>query len=619
MSSPVHDPENHEEHLRYAPTVRDSNFQKSPGIVEGEFPQDSEPSNPIERLIADLEGSPHLFDTAIANDARQHPSTFPPHIGDKNSENGEQATSEREDLARLRRVLHPEFFNEPRQTPPRQRWRLTLVGVAIAVATIGAAILLVITDKFPGERNKAAQDRIEFIARFSGDTLKYSEDPSSIPRVPTVSTALKQTNEALSPGNVPIASAAAQPANAAPPPAGQPTSASQPPTSAAPARVATVEAPSAPSIRGVTDTEIRFGISAPFSGAAKELGNQMRLGIATAFNVANDGGGIGGRQAKLLVADDGYEPTRTADTMRQLYDKQQVFGFVGNVGTPTAVVALPYALDHHALFFGAFTGADLLRRDPPDRYVFNYRASYAEETDAVVRYLVKMRHLRPEQIAVFAQHDAFGDAGFAGVAKAMRALRGDDSAILRLDYERNTVDVDNAVAGLRAHKTPIKAVVMVAAYRAAAKFIEKTRDLYPTMIYTNVSFVGSTALAGELMLLGPRFANGVIVTQVVPAVDGYSSAILKYRTALAKYFPGEAPDYVSLEGYVDGTLLLEGLKRAGPQPDTEKLVDGLETLRNYDMGLGTLISFSQSEHQGSHKVWGTQLDDHGHYQPIDLQ
>src|SRR6202023_101593 len=162
------------------------------------------------------------------------------------------------------------------------------------------------------------------------------------------------------------------------------------------------------------------------------------------------------------------------------------------------------------------------------------------------------------------------------VAKAMRALAGDDSAILRLDYERNTVDVDNAIAGLRAHKTPIKAVVMVAAYRAAAKFIEKTRDLYPTMIYTNVSFVGSTALASELMLLGPRYANGVIVTQVVPAVDGYSSAILKYRTALAKFFAGEAPDYVSLEGYVAANVLIQALKRTGPQLDTEKLIDNLE-------------------------------------------
>jgi branched-chain amino acid transport system substrate-binding protein len=79
--------------------------------------------------------------------------------------------------------------------------------------------------------------------------------------------------------------------------------------------------------------------------------------------------------------------------------------------------------------------------------------------------------------------------------------------------------VDDAVARLRAHKIPIKAVVMVGAYRSCAKFIEKTRDLYPNMIYTNVSFVGSTALAEELKLLGPRYANGVIVTQVVPAVD----------------------------------------------------------------------------------------------------
>jgi ABC-type branched-subunit amino acid transport system substrate-binding protein len=233
----------------------------------------------------------------------------------------------------------------------------------------------------------------------------------------------------------------------------------------------------------VTDNEIRFGISAAFTGSAKELGNQMKLGIQTAFNLINDAGGIHGRQLKLVAADDGYEPTRTAETMKELYEKQQVFGFIGNVGTPTAVVGLRYALERRTLFFGAFTGAGLLRRDPPDRYVFNYRASYAEETDAVVRYLVKMRGLRPEQIAVFAQQDAYGDSGFAGVAKAMRALRGgNEGAILRLDYKRNTVDVDDAVARLRAHKIPIKAIVMVPAYRAAAKFIEKTRELYPTMI-----------------------------------------------------------------------------------------------------------------------------------------
>ncbi len=378
-------------------------------------------------------------------------------------------------------------------------------------------------------------------------------------------------------------------------------------------------------VRGVTDSEIRFGISAPFSGAAKELGQNIKLGIEAAFDVANANGGVYGRQLRLVAADDGYEPTRTAVTMQRLYEKDQVFGLIGDVGTPTAAVALPYALDRKMLFFGAFTGAGLLRNDPPDRYVFNYRASYAEETAAVVNYLVKVKRLQPEQIAVFAQQDAYGDAGFAGVEKAMRALRGgNESTILRLNYQRNTVDVDDAVAQLQRaqeikRRLPIKAVIMVPTYRAAARFIEKTRDLYPDMIYTSVSFVGSTALAEELMLLGKKYANGVIVTQVVPAVDGHSSLVLDYKSALAKYFPGETPDYVSLEGWVDAKVLIAALQRNGRQLDTESLVRALENLHDLDIGLGVPVSFTQSEHQGVHKVWGTQLDATGHYQPIDLQ
>ena len=376
--------------------------------------------------------------------------------------------------------------------------------------------------------------------------------------------------------------------------------------------------------RGVTASEIRFGISAALSGPTKELGQNMQRGIVAAFNVANANGGVHGRQLRLIGADDGYEPARAAETMKQLYEKDQVFGVVGNVGTPTAVVALPYALERKMLFFGAFTGAGLLRSDPPDRYVFNYRASYAEETEAMVHYLVKVKHLKPTQIAVFAQQDAYGDSGFAGVAKAFRSLGADDSTILRLNYQRNTVNVDDAVAQLQAHnatkgRTPIKAVIMVPAYRAAAKFIEKTRDLYPGMIYSSVSFVGSTALANELMLLGPRFATGVIVTQVVPALEGSSSLVLNYKGALAKYFPGEAPDYVSLEGYVMAKVLIAALERNGPDLDTEKLVQTLENLRDYDLGLGTLVTFGRSEHQAVHKVWGTQLDANGRYQPIDLQ
>ncbi len=515
-------------------------------------------------------------------------------------------------LPQRARSLDPETVDFPQPSPRRLGW-LTAGGFIIAAA-LGAVIGLLATGELrsifgnaPGSSTKT----IELTSR--SDNSKTPEQESLPATGLAIAPTAPQTTQPSSPtASLPIAPTVAQPAKEAP------------------ARLATVGGASepAPTVRGITDSEIRFGISAPFTGPAKELGQNMKLGIEAAFNAANANGGVYGRQLRLIAADDGYEPTRTAATMKQLYERDQVFGLVGNVGTPTAVVALPYALDRKMLFFGAFTGAGLLRNDPPDRYVFNYRASYAEETAAVVNYLVKVRRLLPEQIAVFAQQDAYGDAGFAGVEKAIRSLRGgNETPILRLNYQRNTVDVDDAVAQLQQGNAqlqqkrhiPIKAVIMVPAYRAAAKFIEKTRNLYPDMIYTSVSFVGSTALADELMLLGKKYATGVIVTQVVPAVDGHSSLILDYKSALAKYFPGQAPDYVSLEGYVDANVLIAALQRSGLQLDTEKLVSTLENLRDLDIGLGTPVTFSRSDHQGVHKVWGTQLDETGHYQPIDLQ
>jgi branched-chain amino acid transport system substrate-binding protein len=372
-------------------------------------------------------------------------------------------------------------------------------------------------------------------------------------------------------------------------------------------------------VHGVTDHEIRFGIVIPYSGGAKENGHNIKLGIDVAFALANDAGGVNGRLLKLIPADDGFEPTRTLEAMKNLWEKEQVFGYIGNHGTPTAAVALPFALERRALFFGPLTGANVVRHDPPDRYVFNYRPSYSEETDAAVRYLVKIRRLQPRQIAVFAQNDSFGDAGFAGVAKAFRALGISDSAILRLNYARNTLDVDDAVNQLRLQKVPIRAVVMVATTRPAAKFLEKTRDLFPGMIYTNMSSVGASSLAEELMLLGPRFTNGVVVTQTVPAVAGYSSMVIEYKEALAKYFPAESPNYISLEGFVSANLLIDALRRCGPQINTEKLIDILENTRNLDLGLGVSLGFSRGEHQASHKIWGTALDETGKYQPIELE
>jgi serine/threonine protein kinase/ABC-type branched-subunit amino acid transport system substrate-binding protein len=375
-------------------------------------------------------------------------------------------------------------------------------------------------------------------------------------------------------------------------------------------------------VRGVTDSEVLLGMSSAFSGPSRDLGNRMKLGVETAFAAVNDAGGVASRKLRLVALDDGYEGPRAGDNMKELLGSRGVFAVVGNVGTPTAQVAAPYAVANRTIFFGAFSGSKILRQEPPDRYVFNYRASYEEETATMVHYLVDAKKIPPAGIAVFAQHDSYGDAGFEGVAKTLRKHGRADSDILRVNYERNTVDVDAAVQQvLRHHQTshPVRAIVMVATYKPAARFIQKIKDRGLDVLFLNVSFVGSLALAEELEELGPSYAPGVIVTQVVPHYESGGTGVLRYRDAFKKYHPDQQPDFVSLEGYVVGSLFAEGLRRAGREVTTEKLVDALESIRDHDMGIGTIVNFGLSQHQASHKVWGTVLDAEGHFQSLDMQ
>jgi branched-chain amino acid transport system substrate-binding protein len=370
---------------------------------------------------------------------------------------------------------------------------------------------------------------------------------------------------------------------------------------------------------GVTDGEVAFGMSCALSGPAKELGRQMKVGIEIAFSAQNDTGGVHGRKLSLVALDDGYEPERTRAAMKELVERRKVFGIVGNVGTPTAAVAVPYALDKGLLFYGAFTGADLLRNDPPDRFVFNYRASYAEETAAMVKYLVEVRRIKPSQIAVFAQEDAYGDAGFEGVASMMRKLKRDPAQVVRVGYKRNTTDVAEAVKTIKQHAAGIRAIIMVPTYKAAARFIQRIRDEKVDAVLLAVSFVGSNELAEQLLQLGARYADGVIVTQVVPLPTSRASAIIKYQQALARYAPSEKPDFVSLEGYLAATLLSEGLQRAGKELTTDTLIAALEGIKGLDLGIGAPLSFGPSEHQASHKVWGSVLGSQGVYTAIRLE
>src|SRR5512146_302620 len=191
--------------------------------------------------------------------------------------------------------------------------------------------------------------------------------------------------------------------------------------------------------QGVTESEVVLGQSAAMTGPAGQLGKDMRTGAMLYFDHVNAHGGVNGRRIVLKTLDDGYEPPRAVANTRKLIDEDKVFALFGYVGTPTSMAALPVFTQAKVPFVGAFTGAEGLR-NPVNPYVFNVRASYFDETEAIVRHLTAMSI---DRIAIFYQNDAYGQAGLAGVERAMK--KRNLQLVARATVERNTVDVAKAV------------------------------------------------------------------------------------------------------------------------------------------------------------------------------
>jgi branched-chain amino acid transport system substrate-binding protein len=361
-------------------------------------------------------------------------------------------------------------------------------------------------------------------------------------------------------------------------------------------------------------SDLLLGMSTALSGPASNLGNQMREGVQAALDRANRAGGVNGRLLHLIALDDGYEPARTAPNMRRLLQTENVLAVIGNVGTPTAIAAVPICDEQHSLFFGGFTGAGALRHNPPDRYVVNYRASYSEETGAMIDALIDGAGLKPQDIAFFTQRDAYGDSGYqGGIAALKRHGLTDASGIMHVRYERNTLAVENALATILYAEHQPRAIIMVGAYRPCAKFVKLAQGAGMQSIFLNVSFVGSDSLAAEL---GNTPAN-VIVTQVVPSPREADLKIVReYQADLKAAYPHLAPGYTTLEGYVDCRIFLSALQRVQGQPTRENVIDALNSMGDFDIGLGQPLHYGPGDHQACHHVWPTILRG-GEFVPFD--
>jgi len=357
---------------------------------------------------------------------------------------------------------------------------------------------------------------------------------------------------------------------------------------------------------GVFEDKIVFGQSAAFKGPAAALGLEMRQGILSAFEEANAAGGVNGRKLMLVSYDDGYEPNKAIDNTRKLIREDNVFALIGEVGTPTSKAVQPIASEAGVPFIGPFTGAEFLR-DPYKRTVINVRASYYQETEAMVERLTK--DLGVTRIAILYQDDSYGRAGLAGVRLALD--RRNMELVAEGTYKRNTTAVKTAVLSIRKGKP--EAVIMIGAYKPSAEFIRIARKIGIDAKFLNVSFVGSKALAKALGKAGA----GVIVTQVVPFPDDAATPIVaEYQKALKLSGSGGEPGFVSLEGYLVGKLTIRVLESLGGAITRDGFLDKIAELGRFDLG-GVSLAYGANDNQGMDQVFLTVIQSDGGFQAVD--
>jgi branched-chain amino acid transport system substrate-binding protein len=356
-----------------------------------------------------------------------------------------------------------------------------------------------------------------------------------------------------------------------------------------------ISIPSRAQTPGVTDDSILIGSCSALDGPTRFLGSQTVLGATTYLHSVNDDGGVYGRKVQLLAFDDGYDPDRAPGCFQRLM-KEGVLALSFFVGTPTAKVYAPLAEEQKVPLVGIFSGAQILY-EPLKHYIINVRASYYDETREQVD---KLWDANLRKIGVIYQDDAFGKTVLDGVKLALQKHNSAPAALGT--FARNTVDISDGLKAVMVARP--QAVVIVGPYSPVAAVVKKAHAEGWRPQFLSVSFVGTEEFIKEA---GPD-AEGTIITQVVPPYDriDYTTVGL-YRKYLAQYYPDTSPNFVSLEGFVDAMVLVEGLKRAGKDPTREKLIAAIESIHAMNIGMGSklLLDYGPNDHKGFDDVYPT--------------
>jgi ABC-type branched-subunit amino acid transport system substrate-binding protein len=355
---------------------------------------------------------------------------------------------------------------------------------------------------------------------------------------------------------------------------------------------------------GVTPKEIRLGTHAPLSGPASPFGDLARA-MEAYFRSVNEAGGVNGRQIKLLIEDDGYRPDAGEEAVRRLVRRDHVLAVVGAMGDTPHARAVDFLNNDEVPDLFATGGALALSR-PPRRWTIAMQPSYRQEGGALGQ--IAAREFRGKRVALVSQTSELGSEGAQGFRETIRTQLS-VSAETQLSVAEG--DLSETVKQLRASGAQVVAVFAVPGLAARLISAAAKAGWSPEWV-----LAADCAVPELIDWAGRRAADGAVSLAYLPLADDQRDLrVAKHRELLARYGSNLKPSAYTIYGQAVAELVVESLKRAGPEPTVATLMQAVESLDNWNddrRALAPVVNVAPRDHQALHAARAVTVKD-GHW------
>ena len=337
----------------------------------------------------------------------------------------------------------------------------------------------------------------------------------------------------------------------------------------------------------VAQADILIGQTTSVTGPVAASVGETLVGVRAYLDHVNAQGGVHGEKIKLITLDDNFKPPRAAENAKKLIEQDKVLALFMSRATPHTEAILPLLAQHKLALIAPSTGA-MVFHTPVNPYVFNVRSSYQAEAERAVRHLHDITLAR---IAVVHVDDSFGADCLAGAMKGFTAAGKQPVVVIKADREKP--DYPSIVKTLVDKNA--QAVLWIGSSVAVSGGVKALRQAGSA---AQVLTVSNNASAGFIQQLGEH-SRGVVVTQVFPSERALGVPINREAVTLLKGKAELSPQV--MEGFASAKVLVEALRRAGPNPTRAKVIDALNGINHLDLG-GLELGFSPTDHTGLNYV-----------------